>query len=99
MWSFSDSSPIVVVEYFENISKKAHYLKSSCLNVDLNGISNIDAIELIEKEIEKNSESIVENLKKKIRQNKWENYSFYVYILPFNNAKDDRKDIMKYILG
>lgn len=69
------------------------------LNVDLNGISNINAIELIEKEIEKNSESIVKNLKKKIKQNKWEKYSFYVYILPFNNAKDDRKDIMKYILG
>ena len=28
-------------EDFENISKKAHYLKSSCLNVDLNEISEI----------------------------------------------------------
>ena len=34
-----------------------------------------------------------------INDNNWNNYSFYVYILPFNNAKEDRKDIMKYILG
>jgi len=69
------------------------------INVNVDNISNIKAIEIIEKEIEKNSYTIVQNLKKKIDENKWNRYSFYVYILPFNNAKEDRKEIMKYILG
>lgn len=69
------------------------------INVNVDNISNIEAIEIIEKEIEKNSDTIVQNLKKKIDENKWNRYSFYVYILPFNNAKEDRKEIMKYILG
>lgn len=69
------------------------------INVNVDNISNIQAIEIIEKEIEKNSDTIAKNLKKKINENKWNRYSFYVYILPFNNAKEDRKEIMKYILG
>ena len=69
------------------------------LNVNINNIPNTKVIEIIEKEIEKNSNNITKNLKKKINENNWNRYSFYVYILPFNSAKDDRKEIMKYILG
>ena len=69
------------------------------LNVNIENVSFIQAIKIIEEEIEKNSDTIVNNLKKKINENNWNRYSFYVYILPFNNAKDDRKEIMKYILG
>lgn len=69
------------------------------INVNVDKMSNIQAINIIEKKIEKNSNTIVNNLKKKIIENKWTNYSFYVYILPFNKAKEDRKEIMKYILG
>lgn len=69
------------------------------LNANTENISFTQAIKIIEEEIEKNSNTIVNNLKKKINVNNWNRYSFYVYILPFNNAKDDRKEIMKYILG
>lgn len=69
------------------------------LNVNIENVSFTQAIKIIEEEIEKNSDTIVNNLKKKINENNWNRYSFYVYILPFNNAKDDRKEIMKYILG
>lgn len=69
------------------------------LNANVENVSSIQAIKKMEDEIEKNSNTISNNLKKKINANNWNNYSFYVYILPFNNAKKDRKDIMKYILG
>jgi hypothetical protein len=69
------------------------------LNANVENVSCTQAISIIEEEIEKNSNNILNNLKKKINQNNWNRYSFYVYILPFNNAKEDRKEIMKYILG
>lgn len=69
------------------------------LNANVENVSSIQAIKIMEEEIEKNSNTISNSLKKKINDNNWNNYSFYVYILPFNNAKEDRKDIMKYILG
>lgn len=69
------------------------------LNANVENVSSIQAIKIMEEEIEKNSNTISNSLKKKINDNNWNNYSFYIYILPFNNAKEDRKDIMKYILG
>lgn len=69
------------------------------LTVNTEDVSFAEAIKIIDEEIEKNSKSIANNIKEKIKQNNWNRYSFYVYILPFNNAKKDRKNIMKYILG
>ncbi len=69
------------------------------LKVDIENIPFDQAIKIIEEEIEKNSEAIANSLKRKINKNNWNRFSFYVYILPFNDAKEDRKEIMKYILG
>ena len=64
-------------------------------SINLDGISNSEGKILIEKRLKKDIENICKNMKQKIKDKKLNNYSFYVYIMPFKNAKEDRKEILK----
>ena len=53
---------------------------------------------IIEARIEKDIKNICKNIKDKIKENKnLKNYSFYVYVMPFKDAKKDRVEILKNI--
>lgn len=64
-------------------------------NLNLDGISNVDGKVLIEERMKKDIKNICKNMKKKIVEKKLTNYSFYVYVMPFKNAKEERKEILK----
>lgn len=64
-------------------------------NLNLDGVSNTDGKVLIEERMKKDIENICKNMKKKIVEKKLTNYSFYVYVMPFKNAKEERKEILK----
>ena len=57
------------------------------------------AIKEIEEEILQNISHIKEKFNEKIKEFGLSNYSFYVYILPFNNVSEDRENIMRELLG
>ena len=64
-------------------------------SLNLDGISNAEGKVLIEERLKKDIENICKNMKKKIKDKNLNNYSFYVYVMPFKNAKEDRKKILK----
>ena len=64
-------------------------------SLNLDGVSNPDGKVLIEERMKKDIENICKNMKKKIVEKKLTNYSFYVYVMPFKNAKEERKEILK----
>lgn len=64
-------------------------------SLNLDGVSNTDGKVLIEERMKKDIENICKNMKKKIVEKKLTNYSFYVYVMPFKNAKEERKEILK----
>ncbi len=64
-------------------------------SLNLEGISNADGKKLIEERMKKDIKNICKNMKKKIKDKNLNNYSFYVYVMPFKNAKEDRKKILK----
>lgn len=64
-------------------------------NLKLDGVSNAKGKVLIEERMKKDIENICKNMKKKIEEKKLTNYSFYVYIMPFKNSKEDREKILK----
>lgn len=64
-------------------------------SLDLDGISNAKGKLLIEERMKKDIENICKNMKNKIKDKNLNNYSFYVYVMPFKNAKEDRKEILK----
>ena len=64
-------------------------------SINLDDVSNSKGKILIEKRLKKDIENICKNMKQKIKDKKLNNYSFYVYIMPFKNAKEDRKEILK----
>lgn len=68
------------------------------LKVNLNNIPYEIAKEKVSKEILDNIHSIKDTFNKKIKEYQLSDYSFYVYVLPFNKVSDDRADIMNNIL-
>ena len=53
---------------------------------------------IIEERIEKDIKNICKNIKSKINEHtELKNYSFYVYVMPFKDAKKDRVEILKNI--
>lgn len=64
-------------------------------SLNLDKVSNAEGKALIEERIKKDIENICKKMKKKIVDEKLTNYSFYVYVMPFKNAKEDRKKILK----
>lgn len=69
------------------------------LEVDLEGKPYSEAIKSVHERILKDIEHIKEKMNAKIKEKKLHNYSFYVYILPFNKVSEDRENIMKELLG
>ena len=62
-------------------------------SLNLDGVSNPDGKVLIEERMKKDIENICKNMEKKIVEKKLTNFSFYVYVMPFKNAKEERKEI------
>ena len=52
-------------------------------NSKLDNISNQEGKVVIEKQMKEDIEKICENIKKKIKEKKLSNYSFYVFVMPF----------------
>lgn len=69
------------------------------IGIDLSKVPAENVLMLIEEKMKKDIEKVVEKFKENISKKKLTNYSFYVYLLPLNIAKKDRKDLMKYIIG
>ena len=67
-------------------------------NLNLDDVSNEEGEALIKEAMKKDIKKICQNIKKKIKDNKLSNYSFYVYIMPFKDAQEDRKEILKNII-
>lgn len=67
-------------------------------NLKLDEVDNKKGKKIIEARIEKDIKNICKNIKDKIKENKnLKNYSFYVYVMPFKDAKKDRVEILKNI--
>ena len=67
-------------------------------NLKLDEVNNKKGKKIIEARIEKDIKNICKNIKDKIKENKnLKNYSFYVYVMPFKDAKKDRVEILKNI--
>lgn len=62
-------------------------------------ISNIEWCKGVESKIKDDVREIKEYVMKKIIENDLKRYSFYIYMLPFNNAQEDRKNILKDAFG
>ena len=69
------------------------------LEADLEGKPYSEAIKIVHERILKDIEHIKEKMNAKIKEKKLHDYSFYVYILPFNKVSEDRENIMKELLG
>lgn len=69
------------------------------IDVDLSNVPAEKISKTIEEKLKKDIEKVAKKFKENIKNKKLTNYSFYVYLLPLNNAKKDRKDIMKYLIG
>lgn len=69
------------------------------LESDLEGKPYSEAIKIVHERILKDIEHIKEKMNAKIKEKKLYDYSFYVYILPFNKVSEDRENIMKELLG
>lgn len=64
---------------------------------NLDNVSNKEGKKLIEERMKKDINKICESFKKKIKGKKLSNYSFYVFVMPFRDAKEDRIEILKNI--
>lgn len=63
--------------------------------LELDEVSNSNGKKLIEERMKKDIKNICENMNKKIKEKNLKNYSFYVYVMPFKDAKEDRKEILR----
>jgi hypothetical protein len=68
------------------------------LKLKLEDLDNIIGKEKILKKLEKDINNITKNLQNKIKGANLSNYSFYIYIMPFKNVKEDREEIIQYII-
>ena len=69
------------------------------LGIDSNGYSNADFRLAVDTQIANDLKSIASYVEKKINKLNMSGYSFYFYILPFNNAASDRAAIIKKLKG
>ena len=67
-------------------------------DLKLDEVDNKKGKKIIEERIEKDIKNICTNIKNKINEHtELKNYSFYVYVMPFKDAKKDRVEILKNI--
>ena len=69
------------------------------LGIDSNGYSNADFRIAVDNKIANDLKSIAAYIENKINKLNMSGYSFYFYILPFNNASKDRATIIQKLKG
>ena len=69
------------------------------LEAELDNKNYQEATQIVHAKIVQDISYIKEKINLKIKENKLQNYSFYVYILPFNKISEDREKIMKELIG
>lgn len=69
------------------------------LSCDINSLSSKEARIAINSQINEDLKSTIFQLNKAIEDRKIQQYSYYVYLLPFNDAVNTSKKIMEKVLG
>lgn len=69
------------------------------LSCDLNSLPTEKARAVINLQINKDLEHVIEQLNTAIDEEKIKQYSYYVYLLPFNDVKNTSRIIMEKVLG
>ena len=69
------------------------------LDIDATQYSNSDFRNAVNEKLRNDLDEIASYIEKKINESGLTGYSFYFYILPFNNAKDDRAAIINKLKG
>ena len=69
------------------------------LNIDATQYSNSEFRNVVNEKLRNDLYEIASYIEKKINESGLTGYSFYFYILPFNNAKDDRAAIINKLKG
>lgn len=69
------------------------------LGIDSNGYSNADFRLAVDTQIANDLKSIAAYIENKINKLNMSGYSFYFYILPFNNASKDRATVIQKLKG
>lgn len=69
------------------------------LNIDATQYSNTEFRKAVNEKLRNDLDKIVSYIEKKINQSELTGYSFYFYILPFNNAREDRAAIINKLKG
>lgn len=69
------------------------------LNIDPTPYSNTEFRKAVIQKLTSDLDEIAKYIEKKINESKLSGYSFYFYILPFNDAPNDRASIIKKLKG
>jgi hypothetical protein len=69
------------------------------LDLDSTQYSNSEFRKVVNEKLRNDLDIIASYIERKINQSGLTGYSFYFYILPFNNAKEDRAAIIKKLKG
>ena len=69
------------------------------LDIDVTQYSNLKFHDAVNEKLKNDLDIIASYIEKKINKSGLTGYSFYFYILPFNNAKDDRAAIINKLKG
>ena len=69
------------------------------LDIDSEQYSNTEFRQAVSNKIQEDIESIANYIEKKIRKTELRGYSFYVFVIPFNNAPKDRAAIINKLRG
>ena len=69
------------------------------LGIDATKYSNSEFRNAVNEKLKKDLDNVASDIERKINTSGLTGYSFYFYILPFNNAKVDRASIIKKLKG
>ena len=69
------------------------------LDIDATQYSNSEFRDAVNEKLKNDLDNIASNIEKKINKSGLTGYSFYFYILPFNNAQEDRAAIINKLKG
>ena len=69
------------------------------MDIDVTQYPNLKFHDAVNEKLKNDLDIIASYIEKKINKSGLTGYSFYFYILPFNNAKDDRAAIINKLKG
>ena len=69
------------------------------LGVDATQCSNVEFREAVNQKLKEDLDNIATYIEGKINDSGLAGYSFYFYVLPFNNAAEDRASIINKLKG